>query len=190
MLIERMIRAAKLEVGLFAEVLADEGATGQAILIVILGGLAYGLGTSLGLLFSPLGFLAGFFLRTFIVGAILGLGAFFAWVWATQWVGARFFNARVLPYTSFLRPVGFAYTPQIAGVLGFIPLLGGLISLAAAIWALVAMVIAVRESLSLTTGNAIAAGLIAGIGVAVVLGIVYAILTPLWGVGWMMGRYY
>lgn len=183
MFVERMIRAARLEVGLFTEVMGDESATVQAILIIVVGSLAAGLGSALQLLFIP--FVGGWFLRVWLTGWILGLVAFFAWAYATQWVGVRFFNARALPYTSFLRPVGFAYTPEIAAVLGFIPLLGWLIALAAGIWALVAVVIAVREALSLSTGSAIAAGLIAGIGVAVVYAILSSFLMPWGGVGFL-----
>ena len=44
----RMIRAAKLDVSLYEEVEADTGATGQAMLVVVLSSLAAGIGIGNG----------------------------------------------------------------------------------------------------------------------------------------------
>ncbi len=43
MLVERMIRAARLEVNLYEEVEADTGATRQAMLVVIVASVAAGI---------------------------------------------------------------------------------------------------------------------------------------------------
>jgi len=45
---DRMIRAAKLDRGLYEEVEADTGATGQAMLVVVLSSVAAGIGSAGG----------------------------------------------------------------------------------------------------------------------------------------------
>jgi len=45
-----------------------------------------------------------------------------------------------------LRTIGFASAPGILGILGAIPLIGLLISLAIFVWMLIAMVVAVRQA--------------------------------------------
>ena len=46
-LIERMIRAAKLDISLYEEVEADTGALGQAMTVVVMSSVAAGIGTML-----------------------------------------------------------------------------------------------------------------------------------------------
>ena len=60
-----------------------------------------------------------------------------------------------------LRTIGFSTAPGILRILGFIPFLGALISFAAGVWMLVAMVIAVRQALDYkSTGRAVGVCLI------------------------------
>ena len=54
-----------------------------------------------------------------------------------------------------LRTIGFAQTPGVLQVLGIIPVLGGLIRFAVAIWVLIAGIIAIRQALDVGTGKAI-----------------------------------
>ena len=65
-----------------------------------------------------------------------------------------FIGTRVLPGKNtsadvgqLLRTVGFAQAPGIFGILGVLPLLGGLIGLLVFLWVLAATVIAVRQAL-------------------------------------------
>ena len=44
-IIDRMVRAAKLDVNLYEEVEADKGAMGQAMAVVVLSSVAAGIGT-------------------------------------------------------------------------------------------------------------------------------------------------
>jgi hypothetical protein len=55
-----------------------------------------------------------------------------------------------------LRTIGFSNSPGIFRFFSFVPFVGGLISFAASVWALIAGVIAVRQALDFTTGRAIA----------------------------------
>lgn len=137
-LTDRMMRAAKLDVSLYEEVEADEGAMGQAIAAVAISSVAAGIGT------AGMGGIGGLIMG--VVGALLG---WFVWSFLIYLIGAK-----MLPepqtqatYGELLRTIGFASSPGVIRVLGIIPLLGGLFLLAAAIWMLISMVIAVRQAL-------------------------------------------
>lgn len=145
--IDRMIRAAKLDVNLYEEVEADTSAMGQAMGVVILSSVAAGIGS-----ISVAGG-AGIF-----VGAIAALIGWFVWAFLTFIIGTR-----ILPepqtradYGELLRTIGFSSSPGLIRVLGIIPGLNALVSLVAGIWMLIAMVIAVRQALDYnSTGRAV-----------------------------------
>jgi len=139
---DRVIRAAKLDVQLYEEVEADQDATGQAMAVVVLSAVAAGIG-SLGS-----GGLLGI-----VVGAIAALVGWLVWAFLTYFIGTR-----LLPepqteadYGELLRTIGFASAPGLIRVFGIIPGIAPLLFLVAAIWMLVAMVIAVRQALDYTS---------------------------------------
>ncbi len=136
--IERMIRAAKLDVDLYEEVEADETAMGQAMGVVVLSSLAAGIGNF---------FVTGF--AGLIWGTITALVGWFIWAYLVYFIGVKFLAE---PQTSsspgeLLRTIGFSSSPGIIRVLGIIPFLNWILNLAASIWMLVAMIIAVRQAL-------------------------------------------
>lgn len=136
-LIDRMLRAAKLDVHLYEEVEADTTLTREALLVVVIVAVASGIG-SLD---------AGFFgLLLGIIGAVIGWAV---WAWIIYFVGTR-----ILPvpethadWGQVARGTGYAQAPGVLHVFGFIPGLGALISFVAAIWQIITMVTAVRQAL-------------------------------------------
>lgn len=69
-LVDRMVRASKLDVNLYEEVEADKGSMGQAITVVILSSLASGVGAIAflgiqGLLLGTISALIGWFVWAF-----------------------------------------------------------------------------------------------------------------------------
>ena len=139
---DRMIRAARLDSNLYEEVEADTGALGQATGVVILSSVAGGIGN------FALGGYAG--IAAAAVGALIG---WYVWAFLTYYIGTR-----LLPEPSteadlgqLLRTIGFASSPGLIRVLGIFEPLAGFVFLAAAIWMLVAMVIAVRQALDYTS---------------------------------------
>ncbi len=144
---DRMIRAAKLDVNLYEEVEADKTAMGQAIGVVVLSSVAAGIGI------IAKGGLGGIFLGT--VAALVG---WYIWASLTYFIGTKWLPE---PQTKadigeLLRTIGFSSSPGLIRVLGIIPGLGGIVFLAASIWMLVAMVIAVRSALDYkSTGRAV-----------------------------------
>ena len=135
---KRIVRAAKLEVSLYEEVEADKSALGQAMGIVVLSSVAAGLGTALRV--GLLGML---------LGVLISLAGWYVWAYLTYLIGAK-----LLPepqtkadHKELLRTIGFSSSPGLIRVLGIIPGLGNIVFPVAAVWMLVAMVIAVRQAL-------------------------------------------
>lgn len=143
-MLERMLGAARLDVRTFEEVENDENATMQAMLVVVIVAIAAVIG-SVFQLGNPLGGI--------IFGLIAGIVRWAVWALITFWVGTTILNT---PQTNaswgqLARVTGFAQTPGVLQVFGFIPVIGGIIGLIAAIWQLVAMVIGVRQALDYTS---------------------------------------
>lgn len=160
---DRMIRAAKLDVKLYEEVEADQGAMGQAMGVVVLSGVAAGIGN-----FANGGLLGT---ATGTIGALVG---WYVWAFVTYFIGTRLMPG---PQTradqgELLRTIGFSSAPGLIRVLGILPGFTGLVFSVAGIWMLVAMVIAVRQALDYTsTWRAIAVCLIGWVIQAVLLAV-------------------
>ncbi len=167
-LINRMIRAAKLDVQLYEEVEKDQTAMSQAMAVVVISSLAGGIG-SLG----AMG-LSGLFF-----GMIASLVGWFIWAFLTYFIGTRLLPE---PQTKadmgeLLRTIGFSSSPGVIRVAGVIPFLGAIVMFAASIWMLVAMVIAVRQALDYqSTGRAVGVCLIGWVVQMVLYGILFALL--------------
>lgn len=152
---DRMIRAAKLDVSLYEEVEHDPEANSQAFGAVVLVGLATGVGSGIGgvLVHNAIWFLWGL-----LIGVGSATIGWLAWALFAYWIGTTIFKGSETEatYGQLLRTLGFAHSPGALRVFSFIPFLGGLISFAASVWFLVAGVIAVRQALDFSTGQAIA----------------------------------
>ena len=163
--VDRMIRAAKLDIHLYEEVEADKSAMAQPMGVVVLSSLAAGIGA-----ISVQG--AG----GVIVGTIFALIGWFLWAFLTYVIGTK-----LLPepqtradYGELLRTIGFSSSPGLIRVLGIIPGLQSIVFLAAGIWMLVAMVIAVRQALDYhSTWRAVGVCLIGWLVQILVLGLLF-----------------
>ena len=167
--VDRMIRAAKLDVNLYEEVEADKNAMSQAVGVVALSSLAGGIG------FMQQAGLLGLVIGT--VGSLLG---WYIWAFLTYVIGTK-----LLPepqtradHGELLRTIGFSSAPGMLRIFGIIPGLGGLVNLLAGIWMLAAMVIAVRQALDYhSTYRALGVCLIGWIVQVVIL----ALILPMVG---------
>ncbi len=137
-MIDRMIRAAKLDIHLYEEVEADKGALGQAMGVVVLASIAGGIGS------GSQGGLSGVLIGT--IGALIG---WLIWAGLTYLIGTK-----ILPEPQtradlgeMLRTIGFASSPGLIRLLGLIPGVTGIVFIVSGIWMLVAMIIAVRQAL-------------------------------------------
>lgn len=172
-LVERMLGVAKLDVKTYEAIEADTGAIPQAAAVVGIVALAGGIGALAdnGLLGLAFGFVAAF------VGWVL-----FSYV--TYFVGTRLLGGPATQATpeELMRVLGFAQAPSVLAVFGLIPILGGLVAFVGSIWALVTAIVAIRQALEVSTGRAIAIGLVA----AIATGLVIAIVAVPLGIGAMV----
>jgi hypothetical protein len=159
-MVDRMLRAARLDVHVYEEVEHDQGATGQALLIVLLAAVAGGIGGGLA---EGLGGLIAGVIGSLLYWAVLSGAAYL--------VGSRLLAGKQTQATwgQVLRTVGFAYTPGLLSIFGFIPILGPILLLVISIWILVGAILAIRQALDFTTGRAIGTAVIAWIITVIVL---------------------
>lgn len=147
-IVDKMIRAAKLDVNLYEQVEADKSMFGQAMLVVVISSVAAGIGS-----------IAQAGLSGIILGTVSALVAWYVWAFLTYIIGTKLLAE---PQTKadmgeLLRTIGFSSSPGVIRILGIIPGLGAVVNWVAGIWMLVAMVIAVRQALDYNgTGRAIA----------------------------------
>src|SRR5882762_457785 len=133
----RMAGAARLEVAAYEEVEADRSATWQAVAIAIVSSLAITIGDYHR---GDVDVLARF---------VAGLAGGITWLFFIWLVGVKMLPE---PETrsnlgELVRTTGFASTPGIFRIFGLIPVIGWLIVIAAWLWTLAAMVVAVRQAL-------------------------------------------
>ena len=170
-MVERMLRASRLDVHIFEEVEADTSATRQALSVVALVALATGI-ASLGTT-GLIGLFVG------VVSAIVGWAL---WAWILHLIGTKIMpsHSTHADWGQLARTLGFAQSPGILRVLGLVPVVGNIIFAVASIWMLVAMVVAVRQALDYTsTWRVIAVVLIGFIPYLLLMYMAFALLGAL-----------
>jgi hypothetical protein len=135
-LLDRMVRAAKLDATLYEEVESDHGSRLQALGVVIISSVAFGLGTGAGI--------GG--LVTGTIAAVLG---WYLWAFITYLIGTRLLPEPTTraDHGELLRTMGFANAPGVVSALGIIPGVRGIVIAVAQIWMLVAAIVAIRAAL-------------------------------------------
>lgn len=172
-MLDRMVRAARLESEVYEELEKDTGATGQALLVVVIVAIATGIG---GLLAGSMRGTPAAMVSGLVFGIVSAIIAWGVWSAVTYFIGTTVFGGTAT-WGELLRTIGFAYTPNVLQVLIFIPIIGWLISLVAGAWALIAGVIAVRQALDFSTGKAVLTVVISWIAVFVVLIILTTLMS-------------
>ncbi len=174
-MVDRMIGAAKLDSRTYEEVEADVTATGQAMAVVVISAVAAGIGAArmgvMGVIGTTIAALVGWFIWAFLV-----------WLIGTKMLPEPQTEADM---GQLLRTIGFSASPGIFRILGFIPVVGGVIAFLAGIWMLVAMVIGVRQALDYTsTGRAVG---VCVIGFVIYIAIMFAVMAVFGVMGAMTG---
>ncbi len=166
--LDRIVRAAKLDVNLYEEVEADKGAMSQAMGVVVLSSVAAGIGS-----IGQIG------IKGVIIGTITALIAWYVWAYITYFIGTK-----ILPepqtkadHGELLRTIGFSSSPGLLRILAIIPGIGGIIFMITSVWMLVAMVIAVRQALDYqSTLRAVGVCIIGWVIQAIILTILFMVL--------------
>jgi hypothetical protein len=168
--LQRLVGAAALDSVIYEEVEADQSATTQAFVTVLLSSLAAGIGLRGAGPYTP---------GTVAIVSVIALLSWAAWALLTYEIGVRIMPQ---PETSsdvgeLLRTIGFATAPGMLRVLGVIPSVTIPVFAVTAVWMLAAMVVAVRQALDYrSTGRALAVcgvGWVLALAMAVLLGLVF-----------------
>ncbi|HYH80845.1 MAG TPA: YIP1 family protein [Longimicrobium sp.] len=166
-LVQRMIGAAMLDASVYEEVEHDQGATGQAVVVVTIVALCAGIGS----------WAAGGHSIAATVSALVS--GFLTWIvmsGMTYVVGTKLFGGTA-DMGEMMRTLGFSRTPGVLAALAFVPVLGPLLVAVAWIWQLVTAVVAIRQALDFDTGKAIATALIAWIASLLIAGLLAMFLV-------------
>lgn len=175
-MVNRIMRAIRLDPTVFREIAEDQSSMTQAAIIVVVVGLLSAIGGFIQSLVGGYAFgqaVGGFFVQLIVSSILLG---WLAWSLITYGVGTLLFKGRT-DMREMMRVLGFASAPNLLGFFSFIPCVGWVVALVGSILALVAGVIAVREAMEFDTTKAI---------VTVVIGWIVSLLLS-WLIGSIFG---
>ena len=160
-MIERIVRAIRLDWTVFSEIAKDREALKEAAIIVAVVTFLSAIGTGI----AARSF--GAFLGAWIVGIAVG---WIGWAIVTYFVGTTMFKGQT-DIPEMLRVLGYASAPNLLGLLRFVPCVGWLFPLVGGLLALIAGVLAIREAMNFDTSNAIVTVIIGWIIVMVFQGV-------------------
>lgn len=167
-MIGRMLGAARLNAQTYEEVEHDSGATIQALLVIILVSIASFVGQLLA--GDDMNVVAAL-----INGIVWGIIGWALWALFTWLIGSTLLKTdqTEADWGQLARCTGFAQTPRILNVFLFIPILGPILVLVGLVWTIIAMIVAVRQSLDYTsTWRAFFVIVLAFIPVAITSGLI------------------
>jgi hypothetical protein len=176
-MMQRIIRAIRLDPTVYREVADDRNAMKEAAIIVLVVTLLSGLGAAGGALIAKAGVgqAAIRFLVDWLVNGIL-IG-WIGWAVITYLVGTALFKGKT-DVSEMMRVLGYASAPKLLGFFGFIPCVGWLIALVGWVLSLIAGFIAVREAMGFETLHAIVTvviGWIIALALALIIGSILGI---------------
>jgi hypothetical protein len=155
-----MIRAARLDAGLYEELRTAVASNREAIAVVGVVSLAsgFGVGFAATVVDGGLGFFGGL-----LVGVLTSAGGWVIWALWSYWFLAAAFGGPAgqevyggMVHRGFMRSLGYANSPRALAFFLFIPFLGWVIAVLASIWALAAGTIAAGEVFDLSRRRAFA----------------------------------
>jgi hypothetical protein len=164
----KLFRAARLDASLYDEIKADRKASWQAFLVVILVSLTIGVGIGIAGWFALAGAWSIWGILACLIGSVI---VWFVWSFLAYFIGTRVFKGTRTTASPgvVLRTVGFSGSPGMLGIFVFVPVAGAVVLIGASVWALAAGVVAVKHSLSLTTGRAVATCLVSWLACALTI---------------------
>ena len=152
----RIYRVARFDRGTFRELKEDENATGQAVAVLLLVGLFYGLGFSIfnGLQKSTLSL--NFVISQTLANMILTDFAIFVWSATVFLVGTRLFRGKT-GYWQLARPLFFSTAPGMLFILIAIPYFPFLVAIAiiASTWIVSEEFVALKSAMGFNNQRAL-----------------------------------
>ncbi len=165
-IIERMIRASRLEEQLYEEVEHDPAATQQAAIVVVGTSIAAGIGSiAAGPQWIP-------------VVAVFSLVSWAVYAWLTYFIGTRLLAGpeTSASWSELARTLGYANSPRALLIVSGVPVLGALVGIVVFFWILVTTVVAIRAALDFSTGRAVGTAILGVIAQGIVFGVAYSLV--------------
>jgi hypothetical protein len=145
-MLQRILRAIRLDPTVFREVADDQNAMKEAAIIVVVVTLLSAIGSAVA---------SGNFVGTLLVNLLAGIVVgWIGWAAITYFVGKTMFKGQT-DIPEMMRVLGYASAPKFLGILGIIPCVGWIGVVAGWILSLIAGVFAIREAMELDTTNAV-----------------------------------
>ncbi len=165
MFTQRIIGALRLDEETYEQIEADTTAPGQGAFVVVGSGLVAAAGNVL---------LRGGELNGGILVAIAQLVGWALNAWVAYLIGTKLIPGPQTRSTwgEVARTLGFANTPRFLLIFVAVPGITGLVRTVVAVWVLVATVVALRSALDVSTGRAIAVGVLSTLVQLVVIAFV------------------
>ncbi len=137
-LTNRIFRAAKLDALLYEEAKSDKSATLQAMLVVILSGIAAGIGS------------ISISKESIIYGAFFAVLGWYFWATLIYLIGTKLLSKpqTKITFKTLLRTIGFSCSPGLVRVFGILPEAEKIVFPVAELWILIAMIVAVKQVLN------------------------------------------
>jgi hypothetical protein len=145
---ETIIKALSLKAEFYENACNNSHARRIALTIVTLAALSHTLGSAVISAIERISF--PYLLPSLIVNFLSVLAGYYVWTWVI-WKLGQWLKPIDPTYRDLSIPIGFAYAPQTLNFLTLIPLLGRPIQLILAVWSLLAVIVAVRQGLDLST---------------------------------------
>lgn len=145
-MLQRILRAIRLDPTVYREVADDQKAMSEAAIIVVVVTFLSAVGSAVA---------SGNFIGTLLVNLIAGiLVGWIGWAAITYFVGKTLFKGQT-DIPEMMRVLGYASAPKFLGILAIIPCVGWIAAVIGWILALIAGVIAIREAMEFDTTNAV-----------------------------------
>jgi hypothetical protein len=141
MLVDRMIRAARLDPDVYYEVQRDEGAIGQAFLAVLIVAACGLVGAALGAGVNPLWVLLNPI--ALFRAAVCAIGTWLVMCCVGTAVAGRLGGQA--QFDELMRPLAFAFTPGVLQLLAIVPNMARPVGVVVFFWTVLATYVAVRQ---------------------------------------------
>jgi hypothetical protein len=172
--LNRLLRAARLDVSVYQELIENVGLFNQALIVVFLYSMAAAYGT-----FGRIGATGT------NIGMVTTLLGWYVWAFSTYIIGVRLLpeDRTQADRKALMRVLGFASAPGILRALGFIPGLGIVILLTTTAWMIATATIGIKQALNYeSTSRALGVCIIGIIISAVFQGLMFILLFSAFGV--------
>lgn len=171
-----MLRAARFKQDTLLELRNDNRATGQAVGVLFLCALSYGVGLSLSNARILNDFSADRILVTILVTVISSMIAGLVWSMTTFLVGTKLFKGNT-SYWGLMRPLFFSVSPALLFVLISIPadLANPVVTAVVAAWVIIAEVYAIKNAMGFTVQHSMLTFIVGVLTLILIQGFVLSI---------------